>query len=186
MHRPGKQVTWQVNPVVNKQQCFTTKGAVELTPLIPDITDAFEKQNVTVWIRGQECFDYLYTTKNGQKVATYHFYTSVTDETPLQFHFLGYNTVTGSHYDEYIFDYYNYSPNSSLFPAKIFDKPALKCEDWDPSSNSRGFWNPQAFLGRLVRIPKPGQHPKSPFEKFLNRFGVTYGSETQRYVKHSL
>eukprot|EP01138_Halocafeteria_seosinensis_P013566 gb/GECG01013855.1/.p1 GENE.gb/GECG01013855.1/~~gb/GECG01013855.1/.p1 ORF type:complete len:556 (+),score=48.28 gb/GECG01013855.1/:1-1668(+) len=180
IYRPGKKVTWQVNPVITKQKCYTTPGEVSLTPLIPDISQTFHKQNATVFIRGKECFDYVYITQNEQKVNTYHFYTTVQDETPMQFHFLGYNTVTGSHYDEYIFDYYSYQSGSASFPANIFEKPDMECESWS-SESLFGSWDPRTFLGRLVHVSKAsGDATDTVFEQFLRKFNKNYASASER------
>ncbi|GMH66737.1 hypothetical protein TrVE_jg9641 [Triparma verrucosa] len=51
-------------------------------------------------------------------IGTYVFYASVEDNTPVRYQFVGHNAVTGGHFDQYHFDYLDWSsgePDASVF-----------------------------------------------------------------------
>ena len=63
---------------------------------------------------------WVYVKIEGYKKNTYTMYTSgVKFDQPVHYEMMGYDTLFGSHYDQYEMDYMNYSDEAP--PSSVFD-----------------------------------------------------------------
>ena len=114
---------------INRRTCFETNGtsgaAVTMQGVIPDLTGFTyigEKPCTEEGILN--CFAYEMEEVIGAKMNRYTFKTTKAifgdNEFPFEFHFLGYDKLFGSHYDEYIVRYKGFHAVSG-FGDDIFE-----------------------------------------------------------------
>jgi len=93
-------------------------------PIFPDVSFYVLKEQ-TESVRGINCrvWEHVQKEYTHDMLGTYRWYQSVEDGTPVRFYMMGRNILTfESHYDEYIIDYYKYTP-VDRFPKHTFDPP---------------------------------------------------------------
>lgn len=107
------------------------------------------------------------------RVSTYTLYYGEETKAPVKYTMFGYNSLFGSHYDEYVVQYKSFQPNTAK--ASAFDKPRIPCGSFPGpgvsaraqlSSMRRGF--PSTMTG------DKSTHDPS-FRQFATRFGKSYG-----------
>jgi hypothetical protein len=84
-----------VIPEITERTCVITNGStdapVALQGILPDLSTF--TQAAADYHRGVLCDVYTYTFTEGGKVNTYNFYVSQATQSPVSFHFLGYDQV---------------------------------------------------------------------------------------------
>ena len=60
----------------------------------------------------------------GGKKNVYTMWVDSTDQSPVRYEMMGFDSLIGSHYDKYILDYGVY--NTDAIPASTFEPPASK------------------------------------------------------------
>ena len=69
---------------------------------------------------GRNCSVWVYVKIEGYKKNTYTMYLSgINFDQPVHYEMMGYDTLFGSHYDQYEMDYMNYS--DEMPPSSVFD-----------------------------------------------------------------
>ena len=76
-------------------------------------------------MNGENCTVFYKVVKVEDKKNAYKFYQSIKTKAPVRYEMVGYDTLLGSHYDRYYFDYTNYVPVKSI-SDKIFSPPKGK------------------------------------------------------------
>jgi hypothetical protein len=128
---PGGQ-EFQVNPVVTTQKCWAQynisdpqTGKASMTPLLPS-TDGFT-------FFGSRLQDGINTnvyqlivnaTYSGQTIQNkYTLWTNAESGVPIRYEMLGYDSLIGSHYDQYIVDYATFA--QVINDPSVFNEPNL-------------------------------------------------------------
>ena len=142
----GRNVSHQIVPtsadgVSSSEQCFTM-GTTPLVSVLPDASAWGRLEgSVEIEIEGSvvSCAAYAvsqpeYDPRSGL-MGNYTYYVRADDEqTPVRLAFLGHNTITGGHVDEWRFDYANYAEapqDESLFAAPYQGMTCLALETDD-------------------------------------------------------
>jgi hypothetical protein len=179
--RGDQQATYQIVPLMSQQTCYETKGSVELQSVFPDLSQ-FVLQPSPVNIGGVVCDDWMYSFSQGGKDNTYHFYASRDTGAPVRYVMDGYNTLFGSHIDEYVVDYLQYTPGpvdqsvfdvASQFTCGPFPGPG------DASGRGRGrrrreFRNPLSDVADM--FPKGAGSTERAFRSFARAHSKLYAS----------
>ncbi|KAJ6250786.1 hypothetical protein M0813_15601 [Anaeramoeba flamelloides] len=105
----------------SEPKCFLDTEETDLHPVLPDLSTWTKLSNTVM--RGWQVLHYQMNQTQYGRVNTYDFYCKDdTDKTPVRYHLHGSNILFGSHYDNYILDYYEYS---TTLDSKVFDVPSL-------------------------------------------------------------
>ncbi|EDV28492.1 uncharacterized protein TRIADDRAFT_36902 [Trichoplax adhaerens] len=113
----------------NVRQCFSIKGskAAPVTPqaILPDLSK-FSKTGTKTYNK-IKCDVWTYKNKQMGRVNTYTMYvTQGSKPSPVHYIMEGYDSLLGSHYDEYKLDYKNYK--AGKIADNMFDPPKkMKC-----------------------------------------------------------
>ncbi len=134
---------YQVNPVLGERVCFETDGPVNATSFFPDLSTFSYTGSQTV--NNVACYAYTYSFTQGAKVNTYSFFVDASSGAPVQYSWLGYDVLLGSHYDQYIIDYTNFQAGPASFANTTFDKPSIGCGAFGGDS----FENPSVLLSHM-------------------------------------
>lgn len=192
IYRSDLNVTWQVNPVINQFDCFQTNGSVNVIQVVPDTT-GYTYQGQTKF-RGQPVNDFRLVVNDFSRVNTYNLYTTTDgSNTPVALSFMGYDSVFGSHYDQYLITYNNFATGPGIFPPGTFDQPTFaangQCGPF-PGTPGEGAARGQALFSELV--PQGGNvapiHPKhdAAFMEFISTYGKQYTSEKELRERHAI
>lgn len=73
-------------------------------------------------MHGENCTVFYKVVKVEGRKNSYKFYQNTKTGAPIRYEIVGYDTLLGSHYDRYYFDYTKYIPVKS-FSGKIFTPP---------------------------------------------------------------
>lgn len=120
--QPRLNASFQIVPAISKRVCLGGfSQQVELQDFLPVITSEYRLSESTHVIRGISCFKYVRKTSTLNKQASYNFYVDAQHGDPVRFEFRGYDELLGSHFDEYVFDYFVYSESQRLVSDKDFD-----------------------------------------------------------------
>jgi len=175
--RGDLNMTWQRNPVVYTTGCFATPGPVDLQSYFPDMA-AFALQPGATQVNNVMVNQWTYVDASApDKASTYDMYLAVDTGLPVQYRMMGYDSLLGSHYDEYVVDYSLVEVNPT-FPTGTFGQPAATCGDFPGPGFT--FVNPllqaaQMFPG--TRVVYAGVHPE--FQAYMNTYGKSYSTETE-------
>ncbi|KAJ6247798.1 hypothetical protein M0813_18433 [Anaeramoeba flamelloides] len=164
----------------DKQSCFKNpvdhltppKEAKSLTPVIPDLTDwTYTGAKVR---RGIQCNYWSYQDTQYNTTSYYEFYAEVNSNQPVQYWMTGVDVVFGSHYDEYILDYY-------VFQDKTVDESAFVVPDVCKKPETE---IPHVFGRNVVQFknlfPKSiNKKANSRFDRFMSQFGKKYNSREE-------
>lgn len=168
---------------VNSTLCLrSTNSPVQLTSVFPDLTN-FVLLPEPVLVRGVVCDNWQFTDPS---LGQYNFYVNVNNQEPVEYRMMGYDSLFGSHFDEYVLVYdrivIGVNPHA-------FDLPMLHCVTPSPSQTET-FSNPLHDLSML--------HPQSAsrqateesihnkFHDFVNKHGRTYGSLEERQHRRNV
>ena len=184
------KVSYMTNPRgLPERVCFKAPGSpddsVRPQDVFPNLTDYrfIGKDHCPDWY-GQidpsspkECDKWSLKSKFGEKESEYTFWNKVQDgkNIPVHFKMLGYNTLFGSHYDEYRVAYKNYEDSVSI-DDDIFDfVDSLSCRSFPgPGVKDVSTHNP-------IKEFTHGKedHHEEEFEKFKNKFNKKYESKDE-------
>jgi len=174
--RSDLNLTWQVNPVVDKKMCFLTNGPVDLASMLPDLS-LFTLLPTPIYINGKACQNYQYEELVYDRLNTYNFYYDATTNTPIQYHMMGYDTLLGSHYDEYQIDYTSVEWGVTNW-GTAFDQPMSQCGAFPGPGHTTV--NPLDQLRPLFPSHRivPGDS-NDPFVQFMATYGKSYASKAE-------
>ncbi|KAJ5077270.1 hypothetical protein M0811_00590 [Anaeramoeba ignava] len=166
--------TYDIIVTQTNQTCFKNMEPhatnITLIPMFPDLTQwTYIGQNV---VRGFLCdsWQWIYTPDGFNKTNVYNFYVDTSSGQPIQYHMLGYDVVFGSHFDEYVLDYYTYIPN--YVDPNAFTLPSI-CDH--PHNNiPHQFGRNSRLLKKL--FPTIPSKPDSLFESFMKKYSKNYES----------
>lgn len=170
--------------VINVQTCFTLNGTqdavVEPQQALPDTSKFIHKgmknwdnRNVDVW----ELLD-----THGVKINRYTLYVDSQTLHPVFYEMLGYNSLLGSHFDEYKLYYTIFAED---FPVDVFNIPTdMKCSGFPgPGHEARIVANPmKEFI-----YPEDHSHLHQMYSDFVKKFSKqNVGEEKKHTFKHNL
>jgi len=181
---PNTGKSYEVVPTAYKTSCFITAdepGSVAFQTFFPDLT-AFKQIASGIVVNERACDQYQLVEVKYNKTNTYNFYVDPVDSSPVQFHFLGYDDLLGSHFDEYVFDYQKYQMGEIQTGA--FEKldqylsekacsplGTFSAGDIAPTAAARLFpFGPDSFVD---------EH----FDNFKVRHGKAYDSEKEHNLR---
>ncbi|GMI29453.1 hypothetical protein TrRE_jg33 [Triparma retinervis] len=127
-------MSYQVIPttddgMTSHETCWITSTPASTTPpivLFPDFS-TFTAMTGQHTVNGHLCNGWIleqpeFNATSGN-IGTYWFYADAETNSPVRYQFVGHNAVTGGHFDQYHFDYIDFTegePDASLFdPASI-------------------------------------------------------------------
>jgi len=184
------KISYMVNSSgVAERVCFQVNGSAEspVKPqnVIPDLSE------FTYQVR-DSCPDwYGYQNKSGPRVcekwvrniqflekeSKYSFWLrrdSRRKPIPIHYVMLGYNTLFGSHYDEYKVSYRNYQPTDHIL-SETFDVASnFSCRSFPgPGNEHVSLHNP---INEFMQSVPVTRHIDQDFERFKDQHGKTYAS----------
>eukprot|EP00455_Lapot_gusevi_P028847 TRINITY_DN308_c0_g1_i1.p1 TRINITY_DN308_c0_g1~~TRINITY_DN308_c0_g1_i1.p1 ORF type:complete len:527 (-),score=215.71 TRINITY_DN308_c0_g1_i1:82-1662(-) len=152
--------------------CFAHQGDVPLTSVFPDVT-GFVLQPGTVTVNGIPCQDWrLIQTQNG-RTNTYDLYVNPDTSLPVQYRMMGYDSLFGSHYDEYVLNYNAITPGPVA--SSIFVPPSMICS---PNAEESQAHVASKDIHRLHPTAEDDVEPA--FASFVNKHQRTYESDAER------
>ncbi|KAJ3430396.1 hypothetical protein M0812_23402 [Anaeramoeba flamelloides] len=172
---------YQVRIAQDKQICYHESGDsnVEITQVLPDLSQwVYTGKTVR---RGQkvDSFQWIDYYPDFNKTNTYKFYTLEGSDYPVQFWMMGYDNVFGSHYDEYILDYYYYIPDGSV--ESDFEIPTV-CDNSEKTTVA----NSGLRLKLRNIFPNVKVSIKNEFNNFINKFGKSYSSQSEMLKRQTI
>ena len=137
--------TYQLNPISpdgvhTVQQCFST-GAFPLMKLFPDLSEFTPRYGPPEDVRGVPCVRWerrqpVYDAESAM-IGHYTVWTSEESGLPVRYSFLGHNTVTNSHFDNYTFEYLNIESLPKVGPSVFHPSSAWgECDQLMPTVNA--------------------------------------------------
>lgn len=166
--------------VLNQITCFQLNGTANAVVgpqhMLPDMTNFSYigvAADVDVW-----------QLKNhaGGKYNTYTLYISKQTYVPVYYEMYGYDSLLGSHYDDYKLTYKVYAEN---FPDDVFDTPMAgkECTGFPgPGYEARIIANPmQEFV-----YPIDDTHLHPMFKDFTEKFSKEFNPDKKHVFKHNL
>jgi len=154
-------------------QCVQINGSTSIQPLVPDLTNY--KMGNTTTVRGLAVVDYSYEYTEGTKVNTYHFYVDIIHNMPVQFHMLGYDDLFGSHYDEYVINYYSWK--TGVADPSVFNPPSEKCGDFPGPGMS--VLDTRGAVGLFEDAQAQEKAVQEQFAAFKSQHGKSYPSDKE-------
>ena len=129
---------------------------------------------ISTYSAGIPCFQWNLKVVNGSKTNNYDMFVSQADgKTPIQFRFLGYDFVFGSHFDTYILDYGKFTPSvdSSQFqlPPLCSNKKLLR------EGTHLNMLKGVSMFAQVM--PCEDSHADCHFNKFIHTHGKHYTSD---------
>ncbi|XP_062521536.1 digestive cysteine proteinase 1-like [Corticium candelabrum] len=171
--------TYSIVPQTSKMNymaCFGTEGTKDepvdsIQTILPDTTNytvvgpvLYNDQNLTM---------YKWEETRGYKKNTYKLIvaTVFTSSIPVHLHFLGFDWIFGSHYDEYEFFYDEFNLGIEI-PEETFNVPeGLKCQDF-PGPGSQQHLN--TVTNPISELLHDSGEVDNEFEKFKTTHGKSY------------
>ncbi|XP_065192926.1 digestive cysteine proteinase 1-like [Sycon ciliatum] len=173
--------------VLNKRACFqtngTSDGAVHLQSVFPGNPEKYEYMRTeSCGIGGIESCDmFRYEFTNGMKTNKYTF-TVLTEgihAIPISFHFIGYDELFGSHYDEYLVTYTKFAIVGE-FPEGTFEPEVKECTGYP----GPGVTQPCSIFNRLHRMAEhENDEIESSFKEFKDTHGKKYSSDKEHFER---
>jgi len=169
--------------VMNKQTCFIVKGSedspVKIQSLLPDLTnftfsgmEEWKEMKVMVWKSEVKIFS---------RVSKYVLYMHPTSYTPLLYKMNGYNSLTGSHFDEYVVEYGIMSTNITQQVFDVFQD--MKCHGFPgPGHAARAIVNP---MKEFIH-PVDDSHVHLMHDDFKETYNKTYRSQEEYTAKKDI
>jgi len=172
------------NDYQNQTSCFqnngTSDGPTTIQSIIPDLS-LFTNSSQLAYARGVLCENWIYVFVEDNVVNTYNFYINAVTGEPVQYHMLGYDTLFGSHYDEYVLDYQTYS-TGPINPT-IFDPPLyLPCGAF-PGPGASDARDPRGALGEIENLPEHKKTWDTRFEAHKAKYGKTYTDKAEHETR---
>ncbi|KAJ3440629.1 hypothetical protein M0813_08899 [Anaeramoeba flamelloides] len=166
----------------DKQICYhwKTNSTAKLSAVIPDLTDfTYIGEKV---VRGQQVDSYQYIdcVKDTKVCNTYIYSTVVGTNYPVQYWFLGYDSIFGSHYDQYVIDYYEYIPSG--VKDSDFAIPSI-CKN--PEETKRNTFGRNSLLFKKI-LPSRKAALDEKFNLFMNKYGKSYSSQSETLKRQKI
>ncbi|KAK7484063.1 hypothetical protein BaRGS_00024675 [Batillaria attramentaria] len=122
------KIAFQTNyDVTNRLSCFQVNGTSDMPmatqTIFPDTTGF--TYNGQALLNGQLCDAWQLVVVNGKKTSTYTLWVDKKTAAPVRYEMMGYDSLIGSHFDKYIFDYKDYKPDVS-FPDEDFSAGSME------------------------------------------------------------
>ncbi|KAJ5068233.1 hypothetical protein M0811_12460 [Anaeramoeba ignava] len=132
--------------------------------------------------RGFKCnvWEYIYQPPGYNKTNVYHFYVDFNTNSPVQYHMLGYDIVFGSHFDEYVMDYYSYIPNQ--VNPNAFVLPAI-CNNAS-SHPEHKFGRNSLHFKKLT--PLKSSNSETLFDLFKSKYSKNYPNEKEQQERQEI
>ncbi|XP_047663956.1 digestive cysteine proteinase 2-like isoform X2 [Tachysurus fulvidraco] len=179
-------VSYKITPVTtetefNAKKCFQVNGTKEdpvlPQPVLPDLKGfQFEQME---FFAGLWCEVWKNVTVVGHKKSTYRLWVAKPEggaslAKPYHYEMMGYNTLLGSHYDKYLIDYSEFSPETD---PKDFNLPAgMSCGPFPgPGVEHRILANP---IQDLIHTSPVG-HVHRLFGHFKEKYERDYEDDVE-------
>lgn len=170
--------------VMNQQTCFTLNGTKDAVvgpqAILPDASK-FQYKGKKSW-NNMEVDVWELIDAHGVKVNRYTLYLDHITLHPVYYEMLGYNSLLGSHFDEYKLYYTIFTED---FPTDVFNIPAdMKCQGFPgPGEEARIIANPmKEFI-----YPEDHSHLHKMYSDFINEYKKKdIGEEKKHTFKHNL
>eukprot|EP00475_Leptophrys_vorax_P015628 TRINITY_DN2192_c0_g1_i1.p1 TRINITY_DN2192_c0_g1~~TRINITY_DN2192_c0_g1_i1.p1 ORF type:complete len:527 (-),score=129.86 TRINITY_DN2192_c0_g1_i1:78-1658(-) len=179
---PSTGKSYEIVPTDYTTSCFMTSnqpGSVEFQTFFPDLS-TFEQIASGIIVNQKACDQYQRVEIQFNKTNTYNFYVNPQDNSPVQFHFIGYDELLGSHYDEYVFDYFKYQEGE--VQQGVFDK--LESFLSSNSCPMLGSYVPGEIAPTAKLFPfGPDSFVEEHFDAFKERHGKQYESEVEHRLR---
>ncbi|XP_052215701.1 digestive cysteine proteinase 1-like isoform X1 [Dreissena polymorpha] len=175
--------SYKIAPLTTYQQrnvmsCFQVNGTsgstVDIQNVLPDLS-GFQKQSLQDIVDGRACDVWVLVDQQGHKKNTYTMWVDPSDNSPVRYIMMGFDSLLGSHYDKYVIDYSQY--NTAPIPASTFDPPqGMTCG---------GFPGPGSGEHRVLSNPimeyvsHHDNHITEMFDQFKSKHGKVYGHEKE-------
>jgi len=169
--------TFKISPMTNEKvqnmkSCFLINGTkqAKITPQasLPDATK-FQLHGIASY-KGVYVEDWRLVQERGQKVNKYTLYIKKDNKQPVYYEMHGYDSLLGSHFDDYKITYDSYTTE---YEDSIFDAPikGMKCGGFPgPGHEGRILANPmQEFIH-----PTNEDHLYPMFNDFANKYKKSY------------
>lgn len=170
--------------VTNQQTCFTLNGTkdspVTAQAALPDATKFTFKGQKNWDSRDVDVWELVET--HGVKVNRYTLYIDHLNFHPVYYEMLGYNSLLGSHFDEYKLYYRIFAED---FPSSVFDIPLdMKCQGFPgPGEEARIVANPM----KEFVYPEDHSHLHKMYTDFVHQYSKKdVGDEKKHTFKHNL
>lgn len=182
----GSNGYYYVHVRKDHQECSTIKSAVlipDKVQFLPDLTN-YESLGATT-VRGVQVNKYQWKDIEGDVDTNNHrtnIYTMYVDSKgyPVRFDMQGYNTILGSHFDQYRIEYYN-------FQEGVNDRTAYSAPSICPS---RGLTaeelSEHAITDRYSILINSMMSPRKSFGSFASRFGKTYANQEEAEYRYRI
>jgi C1A family cysteine protease len=194
IYRPDIKKAYQVSPEIDTRTCFVGEFEGAVSPLLPDMTGAVKGESPVV-VHGEECTAWTLQSTTAGRVSSYTLYVNANTGVPVQYHMLGYNTLTGSHFDEYVVDYLEYTPGGAN--ATVFDAPDMTCGGYPgPGASVRRLHDPTALHARMFPSRSGAEYGhveaagldgvSAQFAAWMHDEGRRYASEAELRARHAI
>lgn len=191
---------WWVNPSgATERVCFRVNGTsdapVTPTSVLPDLS-GFKSAGADYcpdefWpvdrsTANKSCELWLYSVANENKLNSYKFWLtrdSAGNAVPVEYRFVGADTLLGSHYDEYVVVYRNFVQPATIDDSVFEIASGLTCRDY-----------PGPGLKQNVAIHDPirefvhgvSNHIDSEFDSFKKKHGKVYAHKHEHDTKKDI
>jgi len=176
-------MTYQISPMQGQEGCLYIPGPVELTSIFPDLSifDYVGEDSCGVDM-AQTCDVWQFVDQEENKTNTYTFYWDSDNEVPVRYHLMGYDSLFGSHFDEYVVDY-GMIDDSPIDPEEFNPPLSLSCTLFPgaggPSVSAE--WEAMNPFHEIAKLhPHAEDHLEGLFSGFMNTHGKTYQSDEHR------
>ncbi|XP_035666054.1 digestive cysteine proteinase 1-like [Branchiostoma floridae] len=174
--------------VTNQKSCFQINGDKE-NPVMPQsiFPDTTKFKSIgTFPYKGLDCTAYMLNTVEGggNKNNTYILYMSKgKTEVPVAYYMKGYDSLLGSHYDEYLLDYTMFSSEVSDGDFEI--PKGMKCGDFPgPGVEHHMTFNP---MKDFVEHHQGNDRTHQLFREYRQKHGRTYEDGSREHAqRHSV
>jgi len=170
--------------VTNQQTCFTLNGTSESVvgpqTVLPDASQ-FQYKGVKRW-DNKEVGVWELVETHDVKINRYTLYVDQETSHPVFYEMLGYNTLLGSHFDEYKLYYSIFAED---FPVDVFNIPAdIKCQGFPgPGEEASIVANP---MKEFVH-PEDHSHLHKLYSDFIKQHNKKEVGEDKKHLfKHNL
>ncbi|KAJ5066150.1 digestive cysteine proteinase [Anaeramoeba ignava] len=183
--------------IANDQQiCLEMNDSdapTSIDKFLPDLTN-FTYQSITV-VRGYKVYNFQFIEAIGDRINYYNYYcTADSEQRPIRYEMLGYDTVIGSHYDVYIFDYLNYTANYTDENAFIIPQvcnssltSSIKTDQSPRSGCGLTFMNWKLLFPRMKPISLDNDNDiDSKFEEFTQKYNKQYSSNDEKQKRKTI
>lgn len=180
-------MTYQVMPMgANTTGCLYIPGAVSLASVFPDLSQfAYRDAEPCPGNEhaGDTCNTWVYTNSVGNKTNTYTFWALAGEQgsTPVRYEMMGYDSLFGSHYDQYLLDYG--VVDTDPIDPEVFAKPnptAITCNPFPGTPGMAAAGNPINEWNTQPHKKAEHTHVDRAFTEWTHTHGKRYPSALHR------